>query len=631
MSVRMTRRDFIHGVSLGTVGAGLLSPLDLWARDPSGVPEPLSAAAYPPALTGERGSHPGSYEVAHALAWGGEKPDEYESLDEHYDLVVVGAGISGLAAAWFYRKQMGPEARILILDNHDDFGGHAKRNEFHHKGRMLLSLGGAQNLENPSSYSEVASGLVRDLGIDVDAISRGMAEPHAMSDLSLENGMSMAGPDGYVTVGGNWTYFMHGKGDYQEAVRALPLPEDQQEKLIAFFGGDRDFLDDLSLFEKYEYAKTHSYNQFLTERVGLEQRAIDILNAQIQIYGGLTGWNTSVLEALSAGAPGLQGMGWLGEVADSLALSLLPNLMEIHQFADGNATVARLMVLKMIPAVAPESKGFEDVAASRFDYQALDQDSQNVRIRLNSTVVGVREDGNGKVDVDYVTRGKPLRISADHVVLACYNGLIPHLCPELPEKQKEALRYGVKIPFVYANVLLENGHAVSQLGLTRTTCPGEMFQMIGTAPPNTCGGFEPPRGPDDPVVLLMMSSPTPAQPGAPARDLFRLGRHSIYTTSFETYEKQIRSQLQGVLGKHGFDHERDIREISLNRIPHGYAYAYLDLDDPDWAEGQAPHEIGRARFGRISIANTDSEATPTMNAAIDAAWRAVGEQTPEVS
>ena len=158
-----------------------------------------------------------------------------------------------------------------------------------------------------------------------------------------------------------------------------------------------------------------------------------------------------------------------------------------------------------------------------------------------------------------------------------------------------------------------------------------MFQMIGTAPPNTCGGFEPPRGPDDPVVLLMMSSPTPAQPGAPARDLFRLGRHSIYTTSFETYEKQIRSQLQGVLGKHGFDHERDIREISLNRIPHGYAYAYLDLDDPDWAEGQAPHEIGRARFGRISIANTDSEATPTMNAAIDAAWRAVGEQTPEVS
>ena len=127
MSVRMTRRDFIHGVSLGTVGAGLLSPLDLWARDPSGVPEPLSAAAYPPALTGERGSHPGSYEVAHALAWGGEKPKRYESLDEHYDLVVVGAGISGLAAAWFYRKQMGPEARVLILDNHDDFGGHARR------------------------------------------------------------------------------------------------------------------------------------------------------------------------------------------------------------------------------------------------------------------------------------------------------------------------------------------------------------------------------------------------------------------------------------------------------------------------------------------------------------------------
>ncbi|MAI78346.1 MAG: Tat pathway signal protein [Deltaproteobacteria bacterium] len=626
MSIRITRRDFMNGVAIGAASTGLLSPWSLWAAHGPGALDFPVAGAYPPSLTGERGSHPGSYEVAHALAWRGQKPDHYESLDEHYDLVVVGAGISGLAAAWFYAKRMGPDARILILDNHDDFGGHAKRNEFHHEGRMLISLGGAQNLENPSSYSEAASDLIRDLGIDLDEVSQGMTEPHGLSDLTADNGISMAGPDGHVTVGGNWTYFMHGKGEYKEAVRALPLSSDQQEKLIAFLGGDHDFLDDLSLFEKYDYAKTHSYNQFLTERVDLGPEAIALLNAQIQIYGGMTGWNVSVLEALQTGAPGLKGMGWLGEVADSLALSLLPNLMEIYQFADGNATVARLMVLKMIPSVAPQSKGFEDVAVSRFDYEALDGEDQSTRIRLNSTVVGVREDGQGKVEVDYVSRDKPLRVSADHVILACYNGLIPHVCPELPETQKEALRYGVKIPFVYANVLLDNGHAVAKWGLTRTTCPGETFQMFSTAPPNACGGFEPPRGPDDPVVLFMMSSPTPAQPGVPARDLFRRGRRAVYTTSFESYEEKIRSQLQGVLGKYGFDHERDIRAISLNRIPHGYSYAYLSLEDPDWDEGQAPHEIGRAQFGRISIANSDSEAMPNMNAAIDAAWRAVGEQ-----
>jgi|TARA_B100000768_G_scaffold172879_1_gene181556 spermidine dehydrogenase len=81
------------------------------------------------------------------------------------------------------------------------------------------------------------------------------------------------------------------------------------------------------------------------------------------------------------------------------------------------------------------------------------------------------------------------------------------------------------------------------------------------------------------------------------------------------------------MGAQGFNHEKDIRAITVNRIPHGYAYPYLALDDPEWEKGQAPHEIGRAQFGRISIANSDSEAIPLMDAAFDAAWRAVEEQT----
>ncbi|MCZ6712094.1 MAG: hypothetical protein O7B25_17145 [Gammaproteobacteria bacterium] len=109
--------------------------------------------------------------------------------------------------------------------------------------------------------------------------------------------------------------------------------------------------------------------------------------------------------------------------------------------------------------------------------------------------------------------------------------------------------------------------------------------------------------------------------------MLRLGRHKIYATPFVTYEQEIRDQLQSMLGKHGFNHETDIRAITVNRIPHGYAYPYLGLDDPEWEEGQAPHEIGRAQFGRISIANSDSEAKALMDAAFDAAWRAVEEQT----
>ena len=159
-------------------------------------------------------------------------------------------------------------------------------------------------------------------------------------------------------------------------------------------------------------------------------------------------------------------------------------------------------------------------------------------------------------------------------------------------------------------------------------CPYDPFQWVSTSPTVAVGGYEAPRGPDDPMVVFMMHSPmTGHEQSASCRDQLRVARHQIYSTAYADYEQQIRQQLQSILGKHGFNHETDIRAITVNRIPHGYAYVYLGLYDQKWGEGQAPHEIGRAQFGRISIANTDSEATPLMNLAFDAAWRAVEEQT----
>jgi len=587
---------------------------------------------YPPTLTGMRGSHAGSYEVAHALAWQGQKPDTYESLDEHYDLVIVGAGMSGLAAAWYYLKKAGPEARVLVLDNHDDFGGHAKRNEFHHKNRMLLSLGGAQNLDSPSNYGDVAGSLLIDLGIDEAAIAKMAANTpdDYLLGGKLGGNCGLTVPDGdeYLTIGGNWLKFFHGRGDYKAAVVELPIPKNQRDKLVGFFGGEQDLLDDLSLTEKWDYVNNTSYNQFLLDRVGLSVDTIPILNAHLRILNGPSGWNHTVLEGILAGSPGLRAMGWLADFVDSIGAMLLDELAgDIRMFPDGNASVARLLVQKMIPDVAPGMKGLEDVAIARFNYGALDQADQSTRIRLNSTVVGVRE-VDDYVQIDYVQQGKPLRITANHCVLACYNNLIPALCPEMSDAQKSGLGYGVRVPFVYANILLENGRAFSELGVQITQCPYDPFQWVAAAPTMTTGGYEPPRGPDDPMVVFMMASPTPADgTQGTTRDLLRLGRHKIYASTFDDYEQQIREQLQNMLGKHGFNHEADIKAITVNRIPHGYAYWYQGLDDPEWEEGQAPHEIGRQQFGRISIANTDSEVTPLMNAAFDAAHRAVEEQT----
>ena len=633
------RRDFLNGAAIGTGGL-LLAGCN---RDPV-TDEPMSvetprlfsppdtSAYYPPTLTGMRGSHEGSYEVAHELAWRGIKPERYEALNEHYDLIVVGAGMSGLAAARYYQQKMGDDARILILDNHDDFGGHAKRNEFHQDGRMMLSLGGAQNIEALSGYSDAARRLMEDIGIDDDFIDfMNQKTPEDLflaGELQAENGIAMPGTHGHVTVRGNWLASMFGGKDYEKSVRALPLPAAEQDKLIDFFAGHQDFLEGFSLSEKWEYINTTSYNRYLVDKVGLDESTLPIMNAILIHLTGVSGWNMTVLEGITMGGAGIKSMGWMGKATAKLSELMLDNLLSATMFPDGNASVARLLVQKLIPAVAPSMQGTQDVAIARFDYSALDQENHTTRLRLSSTAVGVRDNNNNQVEVDYVQQGKALRVTADHCVLACYNALIPHLCPEMSEEQKEGLSYGVKTPFVYANVQLKNGQAYSELDTTWLQCPYDLFQWVSTSPTVAVGGYEPPRGPDDPMVVFMMHSPMtgPEQP-ASCRDQLRMARHTIYSTPFDDYEQQIRQQMQSLLGKHGFNHETDIRAITVNRIPHGYAYAYLGLYDPEWEEGQAPHEIGRAQFGRISIANTDSEATALMNLAFDAAWRAVEEQT----
>ena len=292
MASNITRRDLLNGIAIAAGGLALPAlgkaqlPADATALQTAG-------AYYPPTLTGMRGSHAGSFEVAHDLAWRGVKPTSYEALDEHYDLVVVGAGMSGLAAAWYFRKLKGPDVRILLLDNHDDFGGHAKRNEFHHDGRMVLSLGGAQNLENPSNYSSAAADLLADIGIDEAFLAKMAAQ--TPEDLALagrldaSNGIAIPGPDGHFTMAGNWNAVMYAGEGYEEAVQALPIAAAEKERLTAFFGGSRDFLADLSISETWHYVNNVSYNQFLREKVGLAEDTLPILNAIIVHLTGMSG------------------------------------------------------------------------------------------------------------------------------------------------------------------------------------------------------------------------------------------------------------------------------------------------------------------------------------------------------
>jgi spermidine dehydrogenase len=227
------------------------------------------------------------------------------------------------------------------------------------------------------------------------------------------------------------------------------------------------------------------------------------------------------------------------------------------------------------------------------------------------------------VEVIYGRDGKVYSVRGKGTVLACWNMVIPHICPDLPPEQKQALHYGVKVPLVYTVVALRNWSSFHKLGIRGVSCPGMYHSSINLDQAINIGEYKPPRSPEDPVLVRMLR--TPCQPGLPAREQQRAGHYELLATPFETFERNIRDQLARVLGSGGFDPAHDIEAITVNRWPHGYAYEYNPLWDPDWPEGKRPCVIARQRFGRITIANSDAAAAAYTDQAIDQGYRAVQE------
>lgn len=616
------RRDFLNGAAIA-IGASLLpAAISIGAQ----AADPLELY-YPPTKTGMRGNHPGSFDAAHPLAWHGDSPNTYSDTGEEYDLVVVGGGLSGLAAATFFQQERGAEARILILDNHDDFGGHAKRNEFNVQGHMLLGVGGSVNLEAPSHYSDVTKKLLKEIGIDFERLKKAMDPDYTLSSPDEGSGLFIKTSEGAgKTVVGQWSAVFHGQGDYTSLINQLPLVKAEKDKIIRLASGEQDYLAGQTSGERAEYLSSTPYHKFLLDKVGLAPESLSLFDSMLRLLYGVGGDGITVSEAFKFGGPGQS------SVTKALADKSQSDEDSFYQtlyFPDGNASVARLMVRNLIPAVAAGSS-MDDIVAAQFDYSKLDVEASPVRLRLNSTAINAKQEGD-EVTVTYVQGGKPFRVKAKHCIMACYNSIIPHLCPELPETQKEALKYGSKVPLIWTNVALRDGTPFYKAGAQLYECPNSPFTIVTKSPSTKMEDYQSPQGDGDPLVVFMMGSPVPIkEPGQSARDQFALARHELLETPFSTFERQIREQLTDMFGAHGFDADRDIEAITVNRWAHGYAYEYYGLDD-HFTEGSYPHQVGRKQFGRISIANSDSEAYAYVNGAVDAAWRAAQEQLSNVN
>lgn len=610
MKDNITRRDFLNGTQVA-IGASLLSP---WAEalGAAGNEFELGPDYYPPALTGLRGSHRGSWETMHARVSGQSwKPQAYE---ESYDLVVVGAGISGLSAAHFYRRQH-PDARVLLLDNHDDFGGHAKRNEFGVDGQTRIGYGGTESIDTPSAYSEVSKQLLKDIGVDVQRFY-----DYYDQELYDKMGLSKAVVYDAETYGENKVAAGYGKLPWEEFVEQTPMNEQAKADLVRVFTEEKDYLPGKTYEEKRELLSNMSYYDFLKDYAKVDQQVLEMYRRW-----GISFWCVGIDEIPAIQVQGYDDGGGMPGMRHTMPrVGYRGDEPYIFHFPDGNASVARLLVRSLLPeAVAGGT--MEDIVTARVNYSMLDREGAGVRIRLNSTVVNAQHTADASaVDVTFVHDGKAHTVRGKKCIMACYNSAIPYLCPELPEEQVAGLKYNVKIPLTYTKVLARNWRAFADLGVSFVYYTNDFYKQVELDYPVSLGNYEFGSSPDDPMVLHMCH--VPHFPEIQGPEQWRAGRRQLLSSPYATYEHHVKDQLDQALAASGFDVERDIAAITVNRWAHGYSYSPGLLWEPDYPnEASKPWVIGRQPYGRIAIANSDAGAAANTDSAITHGHRAVQE------
>jgi spermidine dehydrogenase len=512
----------------------------------------------------------------------------------------------------------------LILDNHDDFGGHAKRNEFNVSGRLILGYGGTESLQSPRGlHSDIVKHLLKSLHVDIDRFETAF-DRELYSSFGLSRGIFFDGTvfghdalvpgDPTVSVADDVRSEHPNTKPIQDLVAGFPISTQAKQELISLYEQSRDPLPGMTEAEKIDFLKKISYRDYLIKYCGCSVEVANCFQGRTLEFFALGCDSVAAFDVMEVGYPGFRGLG-LPPRGPNAEL----DEPYIYHFPDGNASIARLLVRTLIPGVAPGAT-MEDVILAKFDYHMLDRADHAIRIRLNSTCVYVCNQRD-KVEIRYIRHGKLSRITANHVVLACFNMMIPYIMPELPGAQRDALRQNVKAPILYNKVVIKDWKAWVNLGVHNITAPVSFHNRVKLDYPVSLGGYYHPRSPAEPICLHLSHIAGAPNQGLDARTQFRVGRQKIFEMSFDQIEDRVRDELDRMLGPGGFSSERDIAAITVNRWSHGYSYTPNSLYDNE--DYQATVTCAKQLIGRVAIANSDSEWSAYTHAAIDAAHRAV--------
>jgi len=601
----LSRREFIKKLHLFGLTLAFYKPTNLLSTN--------LKPYYPPLLTGIRGNHEGTFKYAHKIAFENKKYKTEVKIEKEYDLIVVGAGISGLSSAYYYLENINKNAKILILDNHDDFGGHAKRNEFIVDGKTLLSYGGTQSFDNISSYSDTANDLLKSLGIelskfeeyydkdffDKNDLTSGIFYPKDTFDNTNLIKSALPINTKFIDFSNGYMPYLKEAPSFKSTLKDIPLKKELKDKLLEVIEGNENIND----YEDLNYV------EFLKESFNINEKPLlELLSNISSDDAALAGKAISLEEAKYSKFLGLSKS--IFELS-----SIFSNDKYIHHFPDGNATLARLLVKRLIPSISNFSN-VEECVSAKFDYTKLDNKSNNINIRLNSYVSSI-ENINNKTNVQYIKDDVVYEIQSKHTIMAGWHSVAATIIKDLPKRQEKALKANVKMPLVYVQVALKNWKFIKKVGIASTYCPSSYCQFVNMDFPINIGKYNAIRNPDEPTILTMMRMPSPTDIDKEVIELLRLGRYELLGTSYNQFKENIKNQLEEMYSKYGFNYERDVSDITINRWSHGYTYEGA-LEEAGFKKKEA-----RKTFGNIYFANADSAGSAYTDAAIDMAYMAV--------
>jgi spermidine dehydrogenase len=598
----IARRDFLQGMALA-VGAPRLS---LGSRgDETASPTP----------GGLQGQDPRAMALGHRVRNGEFRaaPRDVVETGESHDLVVVGAGIAGLTAAYLFNEDAPGEPSILVLENADDFGGHARRNVLEGEGVRLVAAGGTFALEEPEHSPEEALDVFRRIGLDPDRLvgyrDPGFRKRYGLSQAVIFDSRVYGGTTRWVT---RWY-----EVPYERFFAQAPLPDAARKELVELFTTRKNYLPGVTDLRAALGAM--SWERFVREHMGLGDHAVRFVNLFATDLVGLGADAVSAWEGYQVG-PGFFGMG--GEGFRDEGGILRYGYEPIHRFPDGNHTVARMLLKGILPESLSGPNTMDGVFEANVHRDRFDRAASRVRLRLSSMVVRI-EERNGTVEVTYVgPEGPARRVRARHVIMTGWGSVAKHVVPDLSSGQRQALEEYRYCSAVYVNVMLRNWRPLAKAGALETYWPGGYFTWFQISDPLHVGGYRPDYKPDKPTVLSLYKYIH--TPGLDPSHQMRLGRMEMEQKPFEAYEREIRAELNHILGAHGFDAARDILGITVNRWGHGYNF--FKAPSPAGRLDPPPYRKGRERLGRISFAGADAGGTPWTQAAMVEASRAVREQ-----